>query len=180
MTGEAPGRAHPVCAHRLRDVLEEAFAEIVDVRVEYRHQQLAHLGGHDDLAGAGELREPRCEVDAAAVHVAFVGDHLANVRTHAQQHLSSRRDPRVDGLARAMDCEGGFHCCRDLWKLDHEAVAEALDEAPAVRGQHFAGDSLDQSAPAPYHVILVLLHETHGLDQVRDEHRPQHPLRRVR
>ena len=76
-----------------------------------------------------------------------------------------------------MDDKDSFHPGLDSGELEHHAVAETLDEAAAVSGEHFARHLVHELPPTAYDVILVLLDQPDGLHDVHDEHRPQHLLR---
>ena len=75
--------AHPVCAHRLVDMLEVARAQVLDVAVRSLGKLIANLRADNGLAWSAETHDPRREVDAMAIDVEFICEEVADVDPRA-------------------------------------------------------------------------------------------------
>ena len=99
------------------------------------------VAGNDDAAGLGERLEPRGDVDAVAVDVVALDDHVAEIDA----------DPELDALVlgrigvalghAALDRERALYGVDHARELDQGAIAHQLDDA-AVAGGDLGLDQL--------------------------------------
>lgn len=66
------------------DVLDPAFALVFKAQVGVTKQLVADTPGHVDLAGLGQSFQPGCDIDAVAVNIPFIDDHIAGVNADAE------------------------------------------------------------------------------------------------
>ena len=135
-----PQRAHAPHGQLLREAAHgDASARF---GVEARAERRAHVVGHDRLAGAGELLEPRGQIDRVAGH-RVVGAHRAAGRRRddlAARDADVRRE-RLAGLGgqrrhRVVDLARGAHRALDVVAVRdrraehrHRRVADVLVDA---------------------------------------------------
>jgi hypothetical protein len=89
------GVANPVDAHRAGDVLDLLLAQIL----EEEGQPVAHLVmnrvGDEHRTGIGQSFDPCCDVDAVAVEVVALYDHVTEIDADAQFDAIVRPDAGV-------------------------------------------------------------------------------------
>ena len=118
--------------HRSRDVLESTLAEVAS-----RHRQLADDlveggRGEHDAAGLGQCLEPGGDVDAVAVQIVAVDQHVAEVDADAKADALGLG---AAGLAldhAALDGDGALDRLDHARELDQGAVAHELDQPAAM------------------------------------------------
>ena len=163
-------RAEPKRANRLLDMLDIALTEVLDVGIERGRQLVAHVGRDDDLVGTGQRHQTRRKVDPVAIHIVLVGNQRADIDADPQMQATRllgipiRLSDRV--LHRECDGDRGG----DPRELQHQSVAETLDQSPVLAGQQPVHDMVDERPPALHRTGLIFLHQTHGLDDVGDQH----------
>ena len=129
-----PGLAvgHAVHAQRPGDVLDGLLAAIVEGDVELALDLLVDVRRDADAAGIGQFLKARRDVDAVAVDVVALDDHVAQVDADAE------RDAPILGYLgvalghAALDGDRAIDRVDDARELDQRAVAHQLDDAPAV------------------------------------------------
>ncbi len=75
-----------------------------------------------------------CDVDAVAVEVVALDDHIAEIDADAQLDAVVRFDANVPLGHRLQHRDCATHCIDDAPKLHQQAVAGGLDDATAVLG----------------------------------------------
>jgi hypothetical protein len=109
---------HPVDPHRPCDVLDLLLAEIL----KEKGQPVAHVVvdriGDEHPAGIGQGFDPGGDVDAVAVEVVALNDHVAEIDTDAQFDAVVGRDIRVAFRHRVLDFDRAAHRVDDARKLD--------------------------------------------------------------
>src|SRR6202022_2455790 len=132
--GVGEGRANPVDPHRAGNVLDLLFAQIL----EDKGQPVAHLVmdrvGDEDAAGIGERFDPGGDVDAVAIKIVALDDHVAEIDADAQLDAAVRRDVAVALAYRLLHRDCAAHRVDDARKLHQQAVAGGLDEAAVMLG----------------------------------------------
>ena len=130
--GHIADRVRP---HRSRDVLEGSLAEVAG-----RHRQLAdHLvesgGGDHDAAGLGQAFQPGGDVDAVAVEIVAVDQHVAQVDADAKADALVLGSAGLPLHHAALDVDGAGDRLDHARELDQGAVAHELDQPAAMVGQ---------------------------------------------
>ena len=136
-TGRALGSggvANPVDPHRPGDVLDLLLAQIL----EDEGQPVAHVImngiGDEHPAGIGQGFDPGRDVDAVAIKVVALDDHIAEIDADAQFDAALRPDPGVPLGHRLLHLDRAAHRIDDAGKLHEHAVAGGLDDAAVVLG----------------------------------------------
>jgi hypothetical protein len=101
-------------------------------------QPVAHLIvnriGDEHPAGIGQGFDPCRDVDAVAIEVVALDDHVAEIDADAQFDAVVRRDAGVPLGHRLLHLDRAAHCIDDARKFHQHAVAGGLDNAAAVLG----------------------------------------------
>jgi hypothetical protein len=162
--------AERIDAHRLRDILELDGAEIARGDVEPSLDLTIRVLGETDRAWVGDSFQSRGDIDAVAHQVA-VGllDNVAQMNADPELDAALRRQARI-ALGHAvlhLNCaaHGGDHAA----KLDKNAVAGALDDAPVMQGDGRIEQIAAQRSESPQNAILVGSREPAVTDHVRDQ-----------
>ena len=118
--------------HRPGDVLDLVFAHVLERKIEL----IAHLIAHDTTdTDAPWLRqgfETRRDVDAVAVDVFVIDDDIAHVQTNPKPNTPLWRNLDIALGHLPLDIDRTAHGVDDTGKLNKDAVARCLDNAPAV------------------------------------------------
>ena len=126
--------ANPVDPHRPGDVLDLLLAQIL----EDKGQPVAHVVvdriGDEHPAGIGQGFDPRGDVDAVAIEVVALDDHVAEIDADAQFDAAVRRDTGVPLGHRLLHRDRAAHRIDDAGKFHQQAVAGGLDDAAVVLG----------------------------------------------
>jgi len=114
----APTSWDAVDAHRAGDVLDLLLAQIL----EEEGQPVAHLVvdrvGDKHPAGIGQGLDPRRDVDAVAIKIVSLDDHIAEIDADAQFYAALRRDAGVSLGHRALHFDSATHRVDDADEFD--------------------------------------------------------------
>ena len=161
--------ANPVDPHRPGDVLDLLLAQIL----EDEGQPVAHVVvdriGDEHPAGIGQGFDPRGDVDAVAIEVVALDDHIAEIDADAQLDAVVRRDARVPLGHRLLHLDGAAHRIDDAGKFHQHAVAGGLDDAAVVLGDLRIEELAAQRFEAFERALLVRPHQP----RIRPPHRRQ-------
>ena len=154
---------------RLGDVLDLLLAHRLEAEGELLLDLLRHLARHADAAGLGQLLEPGGDVDALAVAVLALDDHLAQIDA----------DPDLDALIvgtcgialgeAALQRHRAFDRIDDRAELGEHAVAHELEDAPVMAGDLGLEQLLAPGLQPLMRPRLVALHERRVADDVGGE-----------
>ena len=119
---------------RVSDVLELGQAEVADREIEPPLDLAIGVLRQTDRAGLGDAFDPRGDIDAVAHQIA-----VRSPRPRRQMNADSELDAlsAAPGVAldhAVLDLDRAAHRVDHAAKLDKDAVAGALDDAPAMRG----------------------------------------------
>ena len=152
-------RVDRVDPHRPRDVLQFLVAGIAKRR---RHLALHLVVGsarQADAAGRGNAFEARGDVDAVAMDVVAVNDHVAQIDADAEFDAPLGR---LRGIAlghRLLHAHGAGHRFDDAGEFEQEAVAGGLDDAAFVLGDLGVDQFAAQRLQAGQRAGFVLAHQ---------------------
>jgi len=128
------GVAHPVDPHWPCDVLDLLLAQILEDEGQPVADVVMHRIGDEHPAGIGERLDARGDVDAVAIEIVALDDHVAEIDADAQLDAAVRPDSSVPLGHRLLHRDRAAHRVDDAGELDEEAVAGGLDDAPPVFG----------------------------------------------
>ena len=124
----------PVDPHWPGNVLEQLLAEIL----KDKGQAVAHLVmdriGDEHPAGISQGFDPGGDVDAVAIEVVALDDHVAEIDADAQFDAAVRFDPGVPLGHRLLHFDRAAHRIDDARKFHQQAVPGGLDDAAVVLG----------------------------------------------
>ena len=136
----------PIDPHRPGDVLDLLLAQILEDKGQPVAHVIMHRTGDEHPAGLGQGFDPRGDVDAVAIDVVVLDDHVAEIDADAQLDAVVRRDTGVALGHRLLHLDRAAHRIDDAGELDQQAVAGGLDDAAMVLGD-FRIDELARAAP---------------------------------
>ncbi len=126
--------AHPIDPHRPGDVLDLLLAQILKDEGQPVAHVIVHRIGDEHPAGIGQRLDPCGDVDAVAIEVVALDDHVAEIDADAQFDAVVRRDTGVPLGHRLLHRDGTAHRIDDAGKFHQQAVAGGLDDAAPVLG----------------------------------------------
>ncbi len=131
---------------RLGDVLELSLAEVGDRQIKASLDLTIGVLGQADRPRLANAFEPRGDIDAVAheIAVAFL-DHIAQMNADAELDAALWRLSRRCARPAVLHFDRAAHGVDHAAKLDEDAVAGPLDDAPVVR----VDGGVDQIAAQP-------------------------------
>ena len=151
--------ANPVDPHRPGDVLDLLLAKILKDKGQAVADMVMNGIGDEDAAGIGQGFDPGGDVDAVAIEVVALDDHVAEIDADAQFDAVVRRDARVALGHRLLHRDGTAHRIDDAGKLHQQAVAGGLDDAALVLGDLRIDELAAQRLEAFERAFLVRPHQ---------------------
>ena len=174
-TGHAT-QDHPPGLDRLGDVLDPLPTHRGESELKPLVQLLAHLARDADPARLGQAFEAGGDVDAVAVDVLALDDHVAQVHADPETDaLRLRHVPLATGHA-LLDGDRAGDRVHDAGELDQGAIAHQLDDPAAVLGDQRVDELPPMRLQALERAGLVALHERRVADHVRRQDGGQPPL----
>ena len=162
--GHARIARHPVDPQRLGHVLERLFAQVVEGDFEPPPGLAIGVVGEADAAGLRQALQACRNVDAVAVDVVALDDHVAQVDADAESQLPvPRAHARLPG-ERAAD---GIHHRGELYQ---ESVAHELYDAPPVLVDQGFEERAANLGQAPKRTCLIGAHEGRVASHVGGEY----------
>ena len=119
---------HPIDRDRLADVLDLLRAHRLEAERELLLDLVRHLAGNADAARIGKLLKARGDVDALAVPVRPLDDHLAEVDADAHVDALVLGKAGVSLRHSALDVDGALDRVDDAPKLGQKTVAHELED----------------------------------------------------
>jgi len=145
--------------HRPGDVLDLLLAQIL----KDKGQPVAHLIvdriGDEHSAGIGERLDPRSDVDAVAIEVVALDDHVAEIDADAQFDAAVCRDARMPLGHRLLHRNRAANRIDDARKFHQHSVAGGLDDAAMVLGDLRIEELMAQRFQAFERTLLVRPHQ---------------------
>jgi len=136
-------RAQPIDPHRPRDVLDALLAHVLEGVGEPVADMVADGARDADAARRRQPLQPRRDVDAVAVNIAAVGDHVAEIDPDAKSEAPLLGEIQIAIDHRALDFAGAAHRVDHARKFREHAVAGCLDD-PAVMLADLRIDQFDE------------------------------------
>ena len=129
----APEAGDAQHAHRPRDVLERALAEVLEVELEPAGDLLVGRARERDAARGCERLDARSHVDRVARDALPLRDHVAYVDADAQLETMLHRECLVPGGQLTLCLDGAGHGLDRARQLGQQVVADCIDDAATVR-----------------------------------------------
>jgi hypothetical protein len=126
--------SHPVDPHRPDDVLDLLLTQILKAKRQPVANLIMNRIGNEHPAGIGQGFDPCRDVDAIAVKVVALDDHVAEIDADAQLDAALCRDPSVPLGHHLLHRDCAAHRVDDAGKFHEHAVAGGLDYAAMVLG----------------------------------------------
>ncbi len=127
--GEGAFRSDTVDPHRSGDVLDLLLAEVIEDKGQPVADVIVNRVGHKHGTGLGQGLNARRDVDAVAIEIVALDDHIAEIDADAQFDAAVRRDAGVPLGHRLLHRDRAAHRIDDAGKLYQQAVAGGLDDA---------------------------------------------------
>src|SRR6516165_12636756 len=147
---------HP---YRPGNVLDLLLAQILEAK----GQPVAHLivdrVGDEHPTGVGQGFDPRRYVDAVAIEVVTLDDHVAKIDANAPFDAAVRGDTRVSLGHRLLHRDGTAYRIDDAGKLHQQAITRGLDDATLVLGDLRIDELAAERLEAFECPLLVRLHQ---------------------
>ena len=151
---------------RLGHALDRPRTEILEPAIELAPHLLEDRLGDADAAGLGDALQPRGDVDAFAVEVAALHDHVAHVDADPQVDPSLRRQIVVRLRHGRLQAHGALDGVHGTAELDQRAVADQLEDPSAMRRDQRLQDLRAPGPQSLERARLVQLHEPREADHV--------------
>jgi hypothetical protein len=116
-----------------RDVLDRLLAEVLEGEVELAQHLVVDLARDADPAGRGQSLEAGGDVDAVAVDVVVLDDHVTEVDADAERDPLAVRHPVIALGHGALNLDRALDSVDHARELDQRAVAHQLYRAAAAR-----------------------------------------------
>ena len=142
------------------------FAKILELKVELRLDVLVDRRGQADAAGIGQRFKAGGNIDAVAINVVTLDDHVAEVDA----------DPKLDALGLWLRRAAHYHFplnsrsagygVHDTIKFHQRSIAHQLDDAAAMLGDQRLQDRCTSSLDRGVRAGLVRLHQAAVADYI--------------
>ena len=162
--------------HGSDDVLDFLFAQVLELHLQLAANLAVDIARDADAAGLGERLEPRRQIDAVAIEIAALDDHIAEIDADAQEDVLIGGYACVLRLHRLLQVDGAFHGVDDAGELDKDAVAHDLEDAPALLRDQWHQDIVTARPQQRHRAGLILLHEPAVADHVGGKNRGEAAL----
>src|SRR6516162_5727824 len=129
---DMPGDRDAVDMHRPGDVLDPLLACVFEGNLEPIANLVAHHPADTDFSWLGESFEAGGDVDAVAVDIALIEDHVAQIDADAELDPLLRRHMRVALGHPSPYLDGAAHRIDDAGEFDEQPVAGGLDDAASM------------------------------------------------
>ena len=168
-TRDAPSSLTRKAWHRLGDVLDLLVAHRLEAEGEFLLDFPGDLAGDADAAGVGELFEPCGDVDALAIAVVALDDHLAEIDADAHLNALIFRNVGVALGQSALQAHRAFDRIDDRAEFGQHAVAHQLEDAPVMARDLRLEQFLAPRRQPLMGALLVALHERRVADHIGGE-----------
>lgn len=164
----------PVDPQRPCDVLDGAFAEILEVERPLFHHLVAHHGADTYPAGLGHRLQPCRDIDAVAQDVVAVDDDVAEIDPDAELQPPPRLHVGVTLGNPGLDHIGAIDRIDDAGELGQQPIPCRVDDAATMAGNLGREHRLPMLFQTAHGAVLVLAHQSAVANDIRREngHQP--------
>jgi hypothetical protein len=158
-------RGDPKHADRPVDIFDPMFPLILKRYVGVAAKLIANTARHVDLPRLGQSFEASGNIDAVAVNISFVDDHVAGVDADAQLY-SLIVILQLAGSQFALDFDAAAHRVDGAVELDQHPVAHGPDQAAAMLGHRRVDQILNITGQPKMRAFFVGAHQSAVADDV--------------
>ena len=173
--GSGP-RSDAIDAHWPGNVLDLLLAQILEDEGQPVAHMFVHGIGDEHPAGIGQGLDPRGDIDAVAIEVVALDDHVAEIDADAQLDAVVRRDTRVLLRHCLLHRDRAAHRVDDAGKFHQHAVAGGVDDAALMLGDFRIEEFAAQRLEALEGTLLVRSHQPRVARHIGGEDRRQPAL----
>ena len=123
---------HPIGRDRFTDVLDLLVPHRLKAEREFLFNLLRHLAGNADAPGIGKLLKPRGDIDAFAVPIRPLDDHLAEIDADAHVDALVLGEAGVPLRHSVLDVDGALNRVNNAPEFRQQPVAHELEDAAMV------------------------------------------------
>jgi hypothetical protein len=158
-------------ADRAVDVLHRDFAGILKAHIDPVADAFVDDGGDANSAGLGQRLETGRDIDAVAVNIVALDDHVAEIDADAQNDLRLAQGFVGQKAIRPLHGQRAMDGVDDAAELHDRAVADQLDDPPIMGGDRRIEDGLAVLLQRRQRALLVDPHKARIADHVGCEDR---------
>jgi hypothetical protein len=144
---------------RLRDVLDALLAHVVERVGEPIADVVADRARDADAARFGQPIQPRGDIDAVAVDVIAIDNHVAEIDADAEDDALILGDTRIAVDHRPLDFGRAADCVDDARKFHQHAVAGGFDDASVMLSDFRIDELAAMGLQALERAVLVGAHQ---------------------
>ena len=159
-------RLHRKGAHRLGDVFEVTQTEVRNAAMHAIDQLITHFGGYHRAAGLRQGGQACRKVDTCAIGLVLVEQHFADVDANSQDHGFVDGPGLVAVGQGVVQRQGQANGASTSLALDQQTVPCSTHHPRSPGQDHVFTNLSSEAAPAVDGVSLVILHQSHRLDEI--------------
>jgi hypothetical protein len=144
--------------HWLRDVLDRLFTKIFKGERQLVPDVFVNGAGDTDAARFRQTLQPRRDVDAVAVELLPIHNHIAKIDSDAKLHPPRRRDALVFRLESDLNVDCALDCIHHAGEFRQDAITSRADES-AVMLFDQAVDDLPMRGQSAEGRLFIFPHE---------------------
>ena len=110
-------------------------------------------------AGVSQRLEPCRQVDAVAIEIAALDNHIADIDADAQEDAMLRGRLGILRVHCFLNVDSAFHGVDDAGELDEDAVTHKLEDTPAMLRNRWHQDIVAARPQQRHRARFILLHE---------------------
>jgi hypothetical protein len=163
----------PIDPHRLGDILQSLRPEIVEASLDFVPDVVIGGPGDQDAARLGDAFEPRRYVDAVAIEITALDNHVTQIDTDAQHDAPLLGLIAVRGGHALLEIDRALHGVDSAGELHQHAVAGNLKDAALMLGDQGFQDLLTAHLEGSQRAGFVDLHQAAVTDYIHCQNRGQ-------
>lgn len=163
-----PSGSRPINPNWPFDIFDPPLASVFEGEVGITEQLIPHPARHINLSRLRQTFEPRGDIDAVSVNVAFVDDHVAGVDADAQLHPGIAVGPLALGQP-ALNIDTATNRIDGAVELDQHPVAHAAHQPAAMLVDRGLDQDLDVIRQPQMSAFFIGAHQPAVADDVRQK-----------
>ena len=159
--------------HRPRDVLDALLAHVLEGVREPVADMVANRARDADAARCCQPLQPSRDVDAVAINVAAIGDHVAEIDPDTKSEAPLLGEIQIAVGHRALDFAGAAYRVDDAGEFRQHAVAGGLDDSAVMLADFRIEQFAQMRLEALVRAFLVRSHQARIAHHIGGEDRGQ-------